>query len=82
MSYDTAASIDASGTTLSADARKTMLGLGVLHDVRGLGRLSFSYAHVFVEEARVFASHPANGTLEGKLNGRLDMFGASLTIGW
>lgn len=82
ISYDTAAAINASGTTLSADAGKWMLGFGLLHDVTGLGKFSFSYAHVRVEDARAFAGNPASGTLEGKLGGRLDMFGASVTIPW
>lgn len=82
IGYDMAAAINASGTTLSADAGKWMLGFGLLHDVAGLGKLWLSYAHVRVEDTRAFAGNPASGTLEGKLGGRLDMIGASVTIPW
>jgi long-chain fatty acid transport protein len=82
VSHDTAAAINGSGTTLSADAAKTTLGLGVLHDVPGLGRISVSYAHVIVHEAEVLAANPASGRLQGKLDGRMETIGASLTIPW
>lgn len=82
VSYETAAAVNGSGTTLSADAEKTTVGVGVLTDVPGIGRVSMSYAHVFVHEAPVLAANPASGTLEGRLDGRMDTFGASLTIPW
>lgn len=82
ISYDTAASPDGSGTTLSPDAGKIMLGLGVTHDLPGWGRVSVNYAHVFVEEAPVRASNPAGGTLEGTLDASLEMFAASYVYAW
>lgn len=82
ISHDTAAAIDASGTTLSADASRTTIGLGLLTEVASIGKVSVSYAHVIVHEADVFASHVASGTLEGKLHGRLDTVGASVTVPW
>lgn len=82
LAYETAAAIDASGTTLSADAEKTTLGLGLLTEIPGVGRVALSYAHVFVHEAPVFAENPASGRLEGTLAGRLDTFGTSVTVPW
>ena len=81
-SFDEAAAVNASGTTLSADASKVTLGLGLIQEVPGLGQISLSYAHVLVNDARVFASQTTSGTLEGQLGGRIDTFGAGLTIRW
>lgn len=82
VSHDTAAAINGSGTTLSADAAKTTLAIGLLHDIAGLGKVSLSYAHVIVHEAEVLAENPASGRLAGKLDGRMESVGASLTIPW
>lgn len=82
LSYDTAAAIDASGTTISTDAGKWMVGLGLMHEVEGLGRLSFSYAHILVEDAHVFADNPSSGTIDGSLGGRMDVLSGSVTIPW
>lgn len=82
ISHDTAAAVNGSGTTLSADAAKTTIGIGLLHEVAGLGKLSLSYAHVIVHEAEVLAENPASGRLAGKLDGRMETVGASLTIPW
>lgn len=76
IARETAAAVNASGTTLSADASKTTIGLGAIHDVAGWGRLTISYAHVFVNEARVYAANPSSGVLDGKLGGRMDALGS------
>ena len=71
-----------SGTTLSPDSNKLLLGAGLLHDAAGLGRLSLSYGLLLLDDGAVKASNLASGTLEGKLVGRMHMLGLGYTYEW
>ncbi len=82
ISLETAASINSSGTTLSADARQMTFGLGLSHQITSWGTLSLSYAHVLVDPAQVKAQSLASGTLEGKLTGRLNVVGVGFSARW
>jgi long-chain fatty acid transport protein len=82
VSYDTGASEDGSGSTLSPDANKVLVGAGVIYDAPGLGRVSLSYGHLFVEESPVKAASLASGSLDGSLNGHMDMAGIGYTYEW
>lgn len=82
LSYDTGASRNGSGSTLSPDANKVLAGLGVIHDAPGIGRISLSYGHLFLLDAPVKASSLASGSLDGTLKGRMDMFGVGYTLKW
>lgn len=80
--YDTAASESGSGLTLSPDAKKTTVAIGLSHDIAGFGRATLSYAHVFAADAPVFASNVASGSLRGTLDARVDMIGVGFTKTW
>lgn len=82
VSYETGASLQGSGTSVSPDTSKIMLGAGVIYDAPDLGRISLSYAHVFLADAPVNASSLASGTLTGTLSGNIDMIGAGYTYAW
>jgi long-chain fatty acid transport protein len=82
VSFETAASINSSGTTLSTDARQMTFGLGLTHQITSWGTLSLSYAHVLVDPAKVRAQSLASGTLEGKLAGRLNVVGIGFSARW
>jgi long-chain fatty acid transport protein len=82
VSLETAASINSSGTTLSTDARQMTFGLGLSHQITHWGTLSLSYARVVVDPAKVKAQSLASGTLEGKLNARLNVVGLGFSARW
>lgn len=82
LSYDTGASRDGSGSTLSPDANKILLGLGVNHDAPGIGRLSVSYGHLWLREAPVKASSAVSGQLDGTLAGQMHTAGVGYTVKW
>ncbi len=82
LSHETAASKQGSGTTVSPDAAKLMLGAGVIHDVSGLGRFSVSFAHVAMQDVPVTASNAASGQLQGTLKGRFDILSVGYAFKW
>lgn len=82
LSYDTSASRDGSGSTLSPDANKILLGFGINHDAPGIGRLSFSYGHLWLRDAPVKASSAASGQLDGTLAGQMHTAGVGYTVKW
>lgn len=71
-----------SGTTLSPDSNKLLVGAGLLHDAAGLGRFSLSYGLLLLDDGTVRASNLAGGTLEGKLVGRMHMLAMGYTYAW
>ena len=82
VSYDTGASRDGTGSTLSPDANKVLLGIGINHDIAGAGRLSISYGHLWLLDAPVKASSPVSGTLDGSLSGHMHTAGMGYTYKW
>ncbi len=82
LSYDTGASPDGSGSTLSPDSDKLILGLGLLHDWEGVGRISLSYGYVYLYEGPVKAESMSSGHLDGTLGGDMHMFGLGFTQKW
>lgn len=82
VNYDTGASRNGSGSTLSPDANKLLVGIGIIHDEPGIGRVSFSYGHLFIDPAAVKADSPSSGLLNGSLKGQIDMFGIGYTLKW
>jgi long-chain fatty acid transport protein len=83
VSYETAASSgDSIGNSISPDANKVMIGTGVIHDAEGWGRISLSYAHVFLEDAAVSGNSLQAGQFTGTLKGHIDMIGAGYTYKW
>ncbi len=59
-----------------------MIGTGVIHDAEGWGRISISYAHVFLDDAPVTANSLQTGQFSGTLKGHVDMIGAGYTYKW
>lgn len=82
LSYDTGASSDGSGSTLSPDANKLLAGVGIIHDAPGIGRITLSYGHLFIHDSPVKATSLASGTLDGTLKGHMDMVGLGYTYKW
>lgn len=82
LNYETAASKQGSGTTISPDAATIMAGVGLIHDAPGLGRFTVSYAHLFLQDAPVSANNLASGALTGTLKGRVGMLGMGYTYRW
>lgn len=82
ISYDTSASTNGSGTTLSPDGEKILVGLGLIHQLPGNGKVSVSYGHLFFNDAPVFASSPRNGLLEGTVEASLDTVALGYTYNW
>lgn len=82
ISYDTAASTNGSGTTLSPDANKLLAAIGLITQVPHIGRVSMSYGHAFVEDAPVHASNASSGTVHGTLKSSLDMVAIGFTHEW
>jgi long-chain fatty acid transport protein len=82
VSHDKGASRTGSGSTLSPDSDKTMIGLGIIHDIPGAGRLSLSYGHLFLSDSRVHAASLESGKLEGTLTGKMHMVGLGYTLKW
>lgn len=82
VSYDTGASADGSGNTLSPDSDKLMIGLGLIHDWAGFGRVSLSYGYLYLYDGPVKAESLASGNLHGTLGGDMHMVGLGFSRKW
>jgi long-subunit fatty acid transport protein len=67
MSDDTRASTDGSGTTLSPDGEKILIGLGLVHQFPGASKGSLSYGHLFFMDAPYLPPAPATGVSQAQL---------------
>lgn len=82
VALDKGAARAGSGTTLSPDSDRLLIGLGLLHAAVGIGRFSFSYGLLLLDDGRVEAGSPTSGALEGKLVGRMHVLGLGYTYEW
>ena len=81
VSYDQAAS-QGGTNTLSPDGDRTMVALGLVHQVDNeTMTLRASYAHMFIDDAPINITN-ASGTLIGNFQSDLDIFGVSANWQW
>jgi long-subunit fatty acid transport protein len=79
---DKGAARTGSGTTVSPDSDKVLIGVGLIHDAPGIGRISASYGWLHLRDGEVRASSIASGSLEGRVSGDVHMLGIGYTYMW